>query len=76
MIDGSCPQLEIWSSRFRPLVQLTSDNSNLIRSVDPNTYVIGVGPDDRDRDPVTDVNRLAALSAEYQHGISSLGRSL
>jgi len=34
------------------------------------------GPDDGNRDPVTDVNRLAALSAEYQHDISSLGRSL
>jgi hypothetical protein len=54
------------------LVQLASKNSKLLRSVDPDFYAIAVGPDDGDRDPVTDLNRLAALSAEYQHEISSL----
>ena len=76
MIDVRCPSLEIWSGRLGPLAQLAADNSNLIRSVDPNMYLIGVGPDDGNRDPVTDVNRLAALSAEYQHDISSLKWSL
>jgi hypothetical protein len=56
------------------LVQLASKNSKLLRSVDPDFYAIAVGPDDGDRDPVTDLNRLAALSAEYQHEISSLKR--
>jgi hypothetical protein len=56
------------------MVQLASNNSNLLRSVDPNLYAISVGLDDGDRDLVTDVNRLAAFSAEYQHDISSLKR--
>jgi hypothetical protein len=76
VIDAQCRRLEIDKSRVRPLVQLASDNSYLIGSVDPDFHVIAVGPDDSDLNPVTDVNCLAALSAEYQHDISSLKRTL
>jgi hypothetical protein len=72
VVDVRCRQLEIWNRRFRPLVQLASDNSKLIRSVDTDCYAITMGLDDDDRNPVTDVNHLARLSAEYQHNTCSL----